>query len=89
MGENNAQKMTTSNKTCLTVPITYLIIYEGLYFNIAQKTRFKRVLDLGIIMSKSYQPPNRKLISMDILYLIHDHNIEKNLSLIREESNIF
>ena len=40
-------------------------------------------------MSKSYQPPSRNLISKDILYVIHDQNMERNLSLIKKESDIF
>ena len=39
-------------------------------------------------MSKIYQPPKRKLISKDILDVIHDQNMEMNLSLIEKESDI-
>ena len=55
--------MTTSNDTRLTVAIADLVISEGLYFNISQKYRFKKVLDLAGIVSKSYQPPKRYIIS--------------------------
>ena len=47
MGDNNTQKMMTSNKTRLTVAIADLIISEGIYLNIYQKPRFKKVLDLA------------------------------------------
>ena len=40
-------------------------------------------------VSKCYQPPNRKLISKDLLDVIHDNNTERNLSLIEKESDIF
>ena len=79
----------TSNETCLTVAITDLIIYEGLYFNFSQKPRFKKVLDLARTVSKCYQPPNIKLISKDILNVIYDQNMERNSSLIKKESDIF
>ena len=82
MGDNNTQKMMTSNETCLTVAISDLIISEGLSFNLSQKPRFKKVLELSKTVSKFYQPPNRKLISKDILDVIHDQNMERNLSLI-------
>ena len=84
MGDNNIQKMMTSNKTRLAVAITDLIISEGLSFNIYQKTRFKEVFDLARTVSKSYQPPNIKLISKDLLDVIHYENIESNLSLIKK-----
>ena len=74
----------TSNETRLTVAIADLIISEGLSFNISHKPRFKKVLDLAINESKFYQPPNRKLIYKDILDVIHDHNMERNLSLIEK-----
>ena len=46
MGDNNTQKMMTSNETRLIVAIADLIISEGLYFNQSQKPEFKKVLDL-------------------------------------------
>ena len=88
-GEHNTQKIMTSNETCPTVEIANPIISEGLSFNLAQKPRFKKVLDLARNVSKFYQPPNRKLISKDILDVIHDQNMERNLSLIKKESDIF
>ena len=83
MGDNNTQKTMTSNETRLTVAITDIIISEGLFFNIAQKPRFKKVLDLARTVSKSYQPLNRKLISKGFLDLIRDQNTKRNLSLLR------
>ena len=79
----------TSYETRLTVAITDLIISEGLYFNLSQKPRFKKVLELARTVSKCYQPPNRKFISKDILDVVHYHNMESNLSLIKKASDIF
>ena len=89
MGDHNTQKMMTSNKTRLAVEITDIIISEGLSFNLTQKPRFKKVLDLARNVSKCYQYPNRKPISKDILDVIHYHNMERNLILIKKESDIF
>ena len=82
MGDNNIEKMMTSNETRLTVAIAYLIIYDGFSLNIAQKPRSKKVLDLSRTVSKIYQHPNRNLISKDILDVIHDQKMERSLSLI-------
>ena len=81
--------MMLSDETSLTVAIYDLIISEGLSFNLSQKPRFKKVLELARTVSKCYQPPNRKLISKDLLGVIHDQNMERNLSLIEKESDIF
>ena len=81
--------MITSNETRLTVAIFYLILSENLSFNLSLKPRLKKVLDLARNVSKCYQPPNRKLIPKDLLYVIHDQNMERNLSLIKKESDIF
>ena len=89
MRDNNTPKMMTSNDTRLTVAITDLIIYEGLSINLSQKPNHNKVLDLTRTVSKSYQPPNRKFISKDILDVIHDQNMESNFSLIEKESDIF
>ena len=89
MGDNNTHKMMTSNETCLTVAIADLVISEGLSLNISQKPRFKKVLELERTVSKFYQPPNRKLVSKDLLDVIHDQNMERNLSLIEKESDNF
>ena len=79
MGDQNTQKMMTSNETHLTVAIAYIIVSEGVSSNLAQKYIFKKVLDLEINLSKGYQPPNRNLISKDHLDVIHFHNMENNL----------
>ena len=89
MVDNNTQKMMTSNETGLILAITDIIISEDISSNLSQKPRFKKVLDLSRTVSKSYQPPNGKLISKDLLDVIHDQNMERNLSLIKIESNIF
>ena len=89
MRDNNTQKMMTSNETRLTVAIADLIIYEGLSFNISQKPRSKKVLELARTVSKCYQPPNKNPISKDILDVILDQNMKRNLSLIGKESYIF
>ena len=79
----------TPNETCLTVAIANLIISEGLFFNLAQKHRFNKVLDLAKNVSKCYQPPNINLIYKDLLDVIHDQSMERNLSLTKKESDIF
>ena len=84
MGDNNTQKMMASNKTRLRVSIADLIISEGLSFNLSQKPRFKKVLELARTVSKCYQTPNRKLISKDLLDVMHDQNTERNLRLIEK-----
>ena len=43
--DGNAQKLLTSNDTCLTVAIADPIISESLPFHLAQKPRFKKVLE--------------------------------------------
>ena len=78
----------TYNDTSLTVTISGIIIYEGLSFNLYHKSRFKKVVGLARTVSKSYQTKNRNLISKYILDVIHDHNLERNLSLIKKESDI-
>ena len=72
------------NEAHLTVAIADLVIYEGLSFNISQKPRSKKVLNLEINVSKSYQPPNRKFIYKDLLGIIHDQNMESKLSFIKQ-----
>ena len=81
--------MISSNETRLTVAIADLNISEEISFNISQKPRFKKVLELARTVSKCYQTTNRKLISKDILDVINDQNMESNLSLIEKESEIF
>ena len=68
----------TSNEKRVTVSISDIIISEGLSFNISQKPRFKKVIELARNVSKCYQPPNRKPISTDLLDVIHDQNMKNN-----------
>ena len=69
--------MMNSNETRLIVAIADIIISEGLSFNISHKPRFKKVLELARTVSKCYKPPNRNLISKDLLDVIHDQNMER------------
>ena len=46
-------------------------------------------MDLEINVSKGYQPPNKNLIPKYLLDIIHDQNMENNLSLIKRDSDIF
>ena len=89
MGDHNTQKTTTSNEKHLTLAIAKPIIYEGLSLNLAQKLMFKKVLDFARNVSKYYQPPNRKLVSKYLLDVIYDQDMERNLILIKKESDIF
>ena len=81
--------MISSSKTHLTVAIADLIISEGLYFNLAQKPRLKKVLYLASNLPKGYNPPDRKLISKYLLGDIHDYNTKRNLTMINNEADIF
>ena len=81
--------MVTSNETRLTVVIADIILSEGLFFNLSQKYRFKKVLELARTVLKCYQPPNRDIISKDILDVIHDQIMERSLRSIKKESDIF
>ena len=47
------------------------------------------MLDFEINVSKSYQPPYRKLIYKNLFDVIHYQNIESNLILIKKESDLF
>ena len=89
MVDNNTQKMMTYNETCLTVAIADLVIYEGISFNLSQKPNFKKVLYLERTVSTIYQTPNRKLVYKDLLGVINYQNMERNLVLIKKESDIF
>ena len=87
--DNNTQKMMTSNDTRLTVASVDIIISEGLSLNISQKPTFKKVLELARTVSKCYRPTNGKLLSEDLLDVIHDQNMERNLSMIGKKSDDF
>ena len=87
--DNNTQKR-KSSETRLTVEIGDFIISNSFSFNLFQKPRFKKVMDLAKNVSKGYQLSNRNLISKDLPYMIHNQNMKMNLSLIiKKESEIF
>ena len=87
--DGNYQKLITSNDTRLTIEISDLIISEGLLFNLSKKLRPKKVLEFSRNVSKTYIPPNRKLISKALLDVIHEQKMKRNLALIKKEADIF
>ena len=84
-GDKNSQEI-SSHESHLTIEIYGIIISKGFTFNISQKTRFKKVLDLAINVSNGCQ--SLKKIK-NILNLIHDQNIQRKLVMIKKEADIF
>ena len=68
--DKHNHEIMSSNETHLTVTIADLIISEGLYFNLDQKPRLKKLLDLSRNISNIYNPPKRNIILKDVLYVI-------------------
>ena len=87
--DGNSQISITSNDTRLTISISGIIISEGLFFNLSQKPRFNKLLELARNVSKNYAPPNIKLISKKLLDFIHGQNTKINLAMIKKEAEIF
>ena len=81
--------MITSNDTRLTIATLDLIISEDLPFNLPQKPRFKKVLELSRNVSKTYISPNRNLLSKELLDVIHEQNMKSNSTIIKKEAEIF
>ena len=87
--DGNSQKLITSNDTRLTIAIADLILSEGLPYNLSQKPRFNKVLELSGNVLKTYIPPNIKLVNKKLLDVIHEQNIKSNLAMIKKEADIF
>ena len=66
-----------------------ILLYQKGYHLILIKNRFKKVLDLARNTSKGYKPPNISLIAKDILDVIHDQNMKRNLRIIHKGAYIF
>ena len=81
----NPIKRISSNDTYLIVAIVYIIVSKGLYFNLSQNRRLKKVLDLSINLSKVYNNPRRNLISRDLLDVIHNQNMQSKLIMINSK----
>ena len=81
--------MITPNDTSLTTEIADIIISEVLPFNLSQKPVFKKVMELSRNVLKTYIPPNRKIISKELLDVIHEQNMKRNLAMIKKEADIF
>ena len=81
--DGNSQRYITSNEARLTIAIADHIISEGLSFNIFQKPGFKKVPRLSRDISKTYIPPNRNLVSKELLDVLHEQNMERYVAMIR------
>ena len=80
--DGNYQKPISSKKTLLTISIAGLIISEVLYFNLFQKPTFKKVLELERNVSKNFIPPNIKITTKELLGVVQEQNMKRNLSTI-------
>ena len=84
--DNNQTKAIYSNKIHLTAAIADIIISEFLYLNIFQKPIFKMVFNLDFW---GYNPPNIQLVYKYLLDAIHAQSMQRNLSTIQKEADIF
>ena len=87
--DSNSQKLITSNETRLTIAITDLIISEDLTFNLSQKSIFKKVLDFSRNVSKTYIHPNKKLISKELLDVVHEQKKKEFINDPKGSRNIW
>ena len=87
--DENSQKLITSNKTRLTIAIADIIISEVLSFNLSQKPRFKNIMELARNASKTYIPQKRNLIYKELLDVIDEQNMKRNLSMNKKKDKIF
>ena len=85
----SSQKLITSNNTHLPIAISDLIVSEGLPFNLFQEIIFEKVLGFSRNVSKKYIPLNRNHISRELLNVIHEQNMKRNLKIIKKETEIF
>ena len=88
MGDHNTQKIITSNETHLIVKIYDLVISEGLYFNLSQKHRFKKVIDLAINAQKVVNLQTEQLYPRIFCMQLMIITWKVNLILIKIESDI-
>ena len=86
--DGNSQKLITSNEIHVTFDIADLIISELQSFNLSQKPIFKKVLDFSRNVSKTYIPPKRKFISKEIIHVLHEQKMKRNLEMIKKELEI-
>lgn len=73
----------------LTAAISDWAHAEGLPFNIAESARFQSVLTKARLVGDDYTPPNRKLISGDMLTLNHSKIMEKNTKDFKKHISTF
>ena len=84
-GEDNNQPNIILLMWCATELLNWLFP-KGYILNLPQKPRFKKVLDFFLTVT-ILQKLN--LISKDIFDVIYEHNIQRNLSMIKKEEEIF
>ena len=82
--DGDYQKIITSNNTRLTIAIADFIVSEGLPFSISQKPGCKKVLELSRNFSKTYMFPNLNIISKELLDVIHEQNMKRDLAMIKK-----
>ena len=87
LGDDNNQTQTIySNKIHLTAAIADIIISEFLCLNIFQKPIFKMVFNLDFWI---YNTPNIHPVYKYLLDVIHAQSMQRNLSKIQKEADIF
>ena len=77
------------NEANLQMDCADLCIAHALSYNLCEQPKFKRIFRLAKTVDSNFKPPNRNLISGDLLNINFDLCQKQNIKNLTKEANIF
>lgn len=78
-----------SNATKLTSAIAEFVFCKGLSFSSTEGEHFLQILKLSRLVGPLYRPPNRRLLSNDLLQMSYDCRMDKYMTDLAVDADVY
>jgi hypothetical protein len=78
-----------SNATKLTSAIAEFVYCKGLSFSATEGDQFLQILKLARLVNSSYRPPNRNLLSNELLDISYDNRLDRYLTALDVDAEVY
>jgi hypothetical protein len=78
-----------SNSTKLTTAIAEFVYCKGLSFSVVEGEEFQQILKLASLVPTSYRPPNRKLLSNELLDLSYQNRMSRQMAGLEVDADVY
>jgi hypothetical protein len=88
-GPDSCDNVGASNSSKLTSAIAEFVFSKGLPFSVTEGDHFQQILRLCRLVPPSYRPPQRKVLSNELLQLCYDNRMAKYMTDLDIDAEVY